>query len=317
MKLASPEKNTPDQQINGLSFLWLEITQKCNLTCRHCYAGSSPSQPLSHGMATSDWIRVISQARGAGCGALQFIGGEPTLYPDLPQLIQHAANEGFSSVEVFTNASTITDARLKLFREYGVHVACSFYSDDSSTHDLITRKPGSFHRTKNGIAKVLEYGLNLRVGIIEMEQNHDHHDRAASLLRGLGVTRISTDRIRGIGRGTSPKAPLLPKYGDICGHCWQGKLCVTDSGDAYPCIMARKTRVGNVIEHSLSEILESKSLGSFRREVRETFGRKEIKNCSPDCSPSQYCGPFDSCGPKEPCYPANICGPQVPCAPRD
>ena len=34
----------------SLSFLWLEITSQCNLTCQHCYADSSPHQ--SHGAMT-------------------------------------------------------------------------------------------------------------------------------------------------------------------------------------------------------------------------------------------------------------------------
>ncbi len=34
----------------NVSFLWLELTGRCGLTCAHCYAGSSPSG--SHGVMT-------------------------------------------------------------------------------------------------------------------------------------------------------------------------------------------------------------------------------------------------------------------------
>ncbi len=315
MKLAAPETTSTEYTGHGLSFLWLEITQKCNLTCQHCYAGSSPSRPLSHGMETHDWIRVISEASALDCRAIQFIGGEPTLCPDLPQLIQHARRSGFEMVEVFTNATALTDSRLQLFRNERVNVACSFYSDDEAVHDRITQQRGSFARTRTGIAKALEYGIDLRVGIIEMDLNHGHHDRAASLLRSMGVTRISGDRIRAVGRGTTAEAPKMPEYGDICGRCWQGKLCVTDSGDTYPCIMARKTRVGNVIKDSLAEILKSRSLSTFRDDVRDTFKRFEVTNCGPDCTPRDYCGPVDGCNPKTPCYPADICYPTAHCVP--
>jgi MoaA/NifB/PqqE/SkfB family radical SAM enzyme len=317
MKVASPEISTVSPTVQGLSFLWLEITQRCNLTCQHCYAGSSPGRPLSQGMARNDWFRVISEASTLGCKAIQFIGGEPTLHPDLPDLIQHSRSSGFEMIEVFTNATTLNEARLQLFQSEKVSVACSFYSDDEAVHDSITRQRGSFLRTKDGIVKALAQGIDLRVGIIEMELNSGHHDRAASLLRSLGVNRIGRDRIREVGRGTAEIAPRLPQYGDICGHCWKGKLCVTDSGDAYPCIMARKTCVGNVMQDALSNIVDGRSLTKFRDEVQDEFERMEVKNCTPDCSPSEYCSPFDACSPKELCYPANICGPQQPCAPRD
>ncbi|HEX2341721.1 MAG TPA: radical SAM protein, partial [Vicinamibacterales bacterium] len=69
--------------LEGLSFLWLEITQRCNLACVHCYADSSPHLPLTERMTFSDWCRVMDEARTMGCRRLQFIGGEPTIHPDL------------------------------------------------------------------------------------------------------------------------------------------------------------------------------------------------------------------------------------------
>ena len=93
----------------GLSFLWLEITRRCNLTCAHCYVESRPDLPLTDGMAFADWCRVLDDARALGCRRVQFIGGEPTLYPHLPRLLEHAVHAGFSQCEVFTNASLLRE----------------------------------------------------------------------------------------------------------------------------------------------------------------------------------------------------------------
>ena len=57
-----------------LSFLWLEITGKCQLECAHCYADSGPTK--SHGlMSCRDWERVIDDAAKIGVYSIQFIGG--------------------------------------------------------------------------------------------------------------------------------------------------------------------------------------------------------------------------------------------------
>jgi MoaA/NifB/PqqE/SkfB family radical SAM enzyme len=51
--------------MDDLTFVWLEITGKCQLQCSHCYADSGPSG--THGrMSTPDWLRVIDQAAGLG-----------------------------------------------------------------------------------------------------------------------------------------------------------------------------------------------------------------------------------------------------------
>ncbi|WP_433358805.1 radical SAM protein [Streptosporangium sp. CA-115845] len=84
-----------------LRFLWLEVSGKCQLTCLHCYANASP-QGTDGVMTPQDWTRVIDEAAALGVRLVQFIGGEPTLYRPLPDLIGHALAAGVQ-VEVYSN----------------------------------------------------------------------------------------------------------------------------------------------------------------------------------------------------------------------
>jgi len=53
----------PDAPVmSGLSFLWLEITEKCNLACSHCYAESGPLGDLYGKMSYANWCRVIDES---------------------------------------------------------------------------------------------------------------------------------------------------------------------------------------------------------------------------------------------------------------
>src|ERR1041385_7570248 len=119
-----------------LSFLWLEITGRCQLACRHCYAESGPRG--THGsMATSDWMRVIDEAGDLGALTAVFIGGEPTLYPGLPELIGHALGEGMG-VEVFSNLVHVREHLWRILESPGVGRATSYYSPDAEEHDAVT-----------------------------------------------------------------------------------------------------------------------------------------------------------------------------------
>ena len=90
-----------------LRFLWLEITGRCQLRCRHCYSESGPDK--GHGsMRTGDWRRVLDEAADLGVSDVQFIGGEPTLHPNLPELVLHALGRGLA-VEVYSNLVRVTD----------------------------------------------------------------------------------------------------------------------------------------------------------------------------------------------------------------
>jgi MoaA/NifB/PqqE/SkfB family radical SAM enzyme len=307
---------------SDLSFLWLEITGKCNLRCSHCYAESGPEIDLYGDMSYDDWIRVIDEAAELSCRSVQFIGGEPTMHPRLDDLVDHANHRGFGFIEVFTNATRLGKELLGCFRRCGVHVATSFYSDDPVIHEQVTRREGSWERTVRGIETVLAAGLPIRVGVIETERNVGHAPRTIEFLKTLGVHEVRIDRERGVGRSTLVQLGVEEeRYEELCGQCWKGKLCVTSSGDVFPCVFSRATRLGDV-RAGLLPILQSTKLTDFRQKVRALNDRVPSLDmtastgfpnmtCEPECGPGG-CGP-GPCGPG-PCEPFT-CGPQG-CGPR-
>ena len=71
----------------GLQFLWLELTNRCNLRCVHCYTDSHPGSGHRDRLTTEDLESVLRQAYALGCRSVQFIGGEPQLYRDFRRLL--------------------------------------------------------------------------------------------------------------------------------------------------------------------------------------------------------------------------------------
>src|ERR1700751_3694037 len=61
----------------GLNFLWLELTNRCNLKGVHCYTESGPQTGDRDLLTTDDYLSVMNQAYALGCRKMQFIGGEP------------------------------------------------------------------------------------------------------------------------------------------------------------------------------------------------------------------------------------------------
>jgi MoaA/NifB/PqqE/SkfB family radical SAM enzyme len=317
---------------NCLRFLWLEITAKCNLLCSHCYAESGPDVDLFGTMTHGDWKRVVDEAAELGCRSVQFIGGEPTLHPRLPDLVDHANHRGFEFIEVYTNATRLGKKLLGCFQRGGVHVATSFYSDDPLVHEQITQVEGSWQRTVLGIESVLAAGLPIRVGVIETARNPGHGARALELLKTLGVQNARIDRERGVGRGKLQHLACEgERYEELCGECWKDKLCVTSGGEVFPCVFARATRLGDV-RPGLSGVLQSAQLTEFRRKVRalghadprchpadgnagdsarEVIGQQcnPLATCNPDTCNPNGCNPLD-CNPLgSNCNPCNPCGP--------
>ncbi|ROO62697.1 4Fe-4S single cluster protein [Micromonospora sp. Llam0] len=287
-----------------LSFVWLEITGRCQLECRHCYAASGPSG--GHGSMTAvDWRRVIDQAVELGVEMVQFIGGEPTLHPDLPDLLRHALAAGLE-VEVFSNLVYVTPAMWELFAQQGVRLACSYYSDQAGQHAAVTGRAGSHARTRANIGEAVRRSIPLRVGVVDLGGGQ-RVEAAVAELRGLGATEVGVDRLRQVGRGVGGDALGVEQ---LCGNCASGVLAVGADGAVWPCVFSRWLPVGNVREANLASILTGQGTAQVRAELRSAFGKRP-KPCGPQCAPARCqptCSP--SCSPScNPCAPAKRCWP--------
>jgi MoaA/NifB/PqqE/SkfB family radical SAM enzyme len=290
--------------LSAFHFLWLEITNQCNLRCSHCYAESGPDQPQTHGLLPEDWENILQESMGLGCKRVQFIGGEPTLYPYLPRLMQKAYDLQYEFIEVFTNGTRIKPALFDVIRRLGIRLSTSFYSEDAEIHDRITKGRGSHAKTVDMIKKAISYGVPIRVGIIEMEENAGTVSRTTKYLNALGVSNanIGGDKIRGIGRAQD-RVPTSNPIEQLCGSCWRGTLAINSAGQIAPCIMSHFRNVGHVSD-GLATVLAGDQLNRARHEIRDAY--KIVASCRPDesCYP---CSP--QCNPQDQCFPDSNCPP--------
>jgi len=308
--------------VRRTSFLWLELTGACQLACAHCYAQSGPSG--THGsMSRADWERVIDQAAAMRVEMVQFIGGEPTLHPDLSRLIERALACGLE-VEVFTNLVRVTEPLWAVFAQPGVSLATSYYSDDPDQHAAVTGRP-SHARTKANITEALRRGIPLRAGVIDLGVGQRAEAARVELVT-LGVPAVGYDRLRQVGRGVRDQQPSTAQ---LCGRCGDGVAAVSPNGDVWPCVFSRWLPIGNVLDVELAQILSSPQADEVRASLDQAFhghaSTDDAQACQPDCSPvncGPRCEPMTSpCNPKQ-CSPADqFCSPNYPgpgrrCSPR-
>lgn len=299
----------------GLEFLWLELTNRCNLHCVHCYSDSHPRSGERDVMTAADYRSVMRQAFDLGCRNIQFIGGEPQLNADFHSLLVDAKAIGFGFIEVFTNLTRLNEQTVRFAADNDICFATSVYSDDAETHDAITKVRSSHQRTMSNLARLIDDGITTRAGIIVMDQNRHDADRTEQALRDMGVGHVRQAETQPFGRGEQ----LLDReaaMSGLCGHCWNGKLCVAPDGDAYPCVMARHWPVGNVLRQPLSEIMAGPALETIRQDiyaevwlpklaVEKKPAKKKKKDKKPHKKTPVNCVPEKACIPNE----TKHCGP--------
>lgn len=92
---------------SGTCCTLLEVTRRCNLRCRYCFAsgGADGDDPPLEACKRA----ICDIVRQCGEPLLQFSGGEPTLRDDLPKLIRFAKEAGCSYTQVNTNGIRLAE----------------------------------------------------------------------------------------------------------------------------------------------------------------------------------------------------------------
>ncbi len=86
----------------------LELTERCNLGCLHCYINQPGSSQAAKAreLTLRQIQRLIDEITDAGCFYLLITGGEPLLRPDFRDIWRYAKKKGLL-VTLFTNGTLI------------------------------------------------------------------------------------------------------------------------------------------------------------------------------------------------------------------
>ena len=128
----------PEHEI-GTCCALLELTQRCNLHCRYCFAngGAGEDLPLEECKAA---IRKI--VRQCGQPLLQLSGGEPTLRDDLPELVRFAKAAGCSYTQVNTNGIRLAEDPVYTKRLADAGLDIVFLQFDGTRDDIYRKLRG-------------------------------------------------------------------------------------------------------------------------------------------------------------------------------
>ncbi|MFZ2040349.1 MAG: radical SAM protein, partial [Desulfobacterales bacterium] len=133
-----------------------------------------------------------------------FLGGEPTLHPDLAQAVQSARRLGYQSVTIDTNGYLFHDILARVTPAEVDYFSFSLDGASAPTNDRI-RGAGSYAACTAGIRSAAAAGFATSVIFTVSRDNLDELQQMPPLLQTLGVERFF---IQVIGvRGQSARGP--------------------------------------------------------------------------------------------------------------
>ena len=188
--------------------LFFHILTKCNLRCRHCYINPEQQGESNLPLKTiKAWLEVFSHL--SPTANVIFLGGEPTLHPELHHAIKYARQLGFRSVTVDTNGYLFHDILSRVSRREVDFFSFSLDGATRKINDEI-RGDGSYDACISGIQKTIAKGFAASLIYTVSRLNIDELEMMPSLLNDLGIERffIQVIGLRGKAAESSTKGNL-------------------------------------------------------------------------------------------------------------
>lgn len=164
------------------SYLRVVITAQCSLACSYCHQEGDPATTGAGGLKTPVLLTLLDTALDQGVRKLKFLGGEPLLRRDLPEIVAHLRGRDPALDLSLITGGAVDSARLNACFEAGLSRA------NLSIHGWSL--PAFTERTGRGLAAftlrqrtldaLLERGRFLKLNFV-WRGEHDDADLAALL----------------------------------------------------------------------------------------------------------------------------------------
>jgi radical SAM protein with 4Fe4S-binding SPASM domain len=145
-----------------LSRLDVQLTERCNNNCIHCYINlpANDTQARERELTTERIKEILNDAAALGCLTVRFTGGEPLLRADFQDLYVHARRLGLK-VLLFTNATLLTPALADILARIPPRepIEITVYGMSKESYEAVTRAPGSYAAFRRGVQLLLDRQL--------------------------------------------------------------------------------------------------------------------------------------------------------------
>lgn len=271
-----------------LRFLRASVANQCNLNCVYCpkqdgMENHVPARLRGHRLGTGPYLRALHAIAATGAAndialGISFTGGEPTLNPDLPDIVA-AARAWYQRVELTTNGRMLPHQIDRLAPHLDVIKISLDAVERDLSHRIMRGHRADHDRALGAIGLALAAGLTVGVNVVVMRRNLDQL---------AGIIRTVADLHASIGRGSVYVSLLDLYYTDSTRELWQQEFVALDA-------LARTlaAELGDSVEqHRKGCVIRWFTYGDLQIRVKDshesTFRGTRCQTCPQYCQEGFY-----------------------------
>ena len=178
-----------------LRWLFFEITNRCNLRCRHC-----GSNCTAHGQTlTVEDIQGVLKTIQGDKPSICLTGGEPMMHPAFFEIAHCVRSMGFYW-GMTTNATLIDDVIAENLKRVGMSTVSVSLDGMERSHDALRQRKGSWRLALRGLKALQKAGFEPQVTTVLHRDNFNELDELYDMLSEMGITNWRPINVEPIGR---------------------------------------------------------------------------------------------------------------------
>lgn len=191
-----------------------EVTQACELACKHCRADALPERDPRE-LTTEEGRALLADVRKFGENQLVVLsGGDPLIREDVFELVDYGTDLGLAVTMTPSGTSSLTDRRVETLADTGLRrLALSLDGSSAARHDGFRGEEGSFADTLAAAKAAQSVGLPLQVNTTVCRETVDDLPEVRDLVAELGAVLWSVFFLVPVGRGIQLD-PITPPHAE-------------------------------------------------------------------------------------------------------
>jgi radical SAM protein with 4Fe4S-binding SPASM domain len=192
----------------SLRYLELQLTERCNLRCRHCYLGNSGKRDMELKTA----LGITEEFNSLGGLRLLISGGEPLLYSRLTRFLKEISSLKIRRV-LLTNGTLINRKNIRMLDVEEIQFSLDGWE---SGHEKL-RGRGSFAKTIEGIKTAVAAGKQVSLATMIHRGNLNDFERMKDFAMEIGAREWGID-IMCVAGNLRENAGLVVPYEKAAGY---------------------------------------------------------------------------------------------------
>lgn len=265
----------------------IEITEKCNLRCKHCYLEADIKKTSI--IDYDRFVKLVDTLVENNVVNIEITGGEIFMHPRIADILKLCYKK-FAMVGVLTNGTIMTSDVLEILEAHKDRTVVNVSVDDidPDIHDEFRGMKGAWAASCNTIKILSQRGIKVRMASSISKDNMWSINKLADLAISLGAAVFSFNFIEEFGRGAKMNHgsdyldvikyndyinKVVHDYKDIIpiikeedrsdmiknDNCGSGSRSIVIGADGYirPCPLSPKVKfIGNVFDEEFTDIFE-------------------------------------------------------------